>query len=150
MANPLSPPPQGTPVLGAGGAGGLQSPPMGGLGGLAGGQSVVGGGLNIAMGLAAGGGLDLEEVLQRVKDLIKENEELGEMVLETGKIGEEWTRALEGGSMVLLLPVGCDDMLTCHRFKTSDHLLRVSLVVRVMSFKGLTLYIARIFLITSQ
>lgn len=44
-----------------------------------------------------GHGLDLEAVLGRVKELIKENEELGEMVIELGRSStEEWEKALEG------------------------------------------------------
>jgi hypothetical protein len=44
-------------------------------------------------------GVDLQAVVERVKTLIKENEELGEMVLEVGRVDtEEWERALEGGS----------------------------------------------------
>ena len=43
-------------------------------------------------------GVDLEQVLERVKELIRENEELGEMILESGREGhDEWQRALEGG-----------------------------------------------------
>ena len=41
--------------------------------------------------------LDLEAVLWRVKELVKENEELGEMVLEAGRGGgSEWQKALDG------------------------------------------------------
>ncbi|WVR08049.1 hypothetical protein IAU60_005094 [Kwoniella sp. DSM 27419] len=46
--------------------------------------------------------VDLERVLDRVKDLIKENEELGEMVLEAGRGGSEsWERALEESRAVI-------------------------------------------------
>lgn len=42
-------------------------------------------------------GLDLKAVVDRVRTLIKENEELGDMVLEAGRVDtEEWERALEG------------------------------------------------------
>lgn len=42
-------------------------------------------------------GLDLRVVLGRVKELIKENEELGEMVLEAGRgSSKEWQKALDG------------------------------------------------------
>jgi hypothetical protein len=43
-------------------------------------------------------GVDLKAVVERVRALVKENEELGEMVIEAGKGGdtEEWERALEG------------------------------------------------------
>lgn len=41
--------------------------------------------------------VDLEAVLQYVKDLIRENEELGAMVLEAGKTDQaEWQAALDG------------------------------------------------------
>jgi len=44
-------------------------------------------------------GVDLGAVLLRVRELLRENEELGEMVLEAGKGGaEEWQQALEGKS----------------------------------------------------
>jgi len=42
-------------------------------------------------------GIDLEQVLSRVKELIKENEELGDMLLQAGTAGgEEWMKALDG------------------------------------------------------
>jgi hypothetical protein len=42
-------------------------------------------------------GLDLKAVVDRVRALVKENEELGDMVLEAGRVDtEEWERALEG------------------------------------------------------
>jgi len=42
-------------------------------------------------------GLDLKAVLNRVRALVKENEELGDMVLEAGRVDTaEWERALEG------------------------------------------------------
>jgi len=60
---------------------------------------------------------DLEDVVSRVKELIQENEELGEMVLEAGKEGvEEYQRALEGG-----LVLGPAD----NRRQSSDHFPRV-------------------------
>ena len=41
--------------------------------------------------------MDLDDVLARVKELIRENEELGDMVLEAGRESkEEWQKALEG------------------------------------------------------
>lgn len=41
-------------------------------------------------------GVDLEEVLHRVKDLVRENEELGEMVLEAGRTKEgDWQKTLD-------------------------------------------------------
>lgn len=46
-------------------------------------------------------GVDVEKVLTRVKALMLENEELGEMVLEAGRRSgakEEWQKALEGES----------------------------------------------------
>ncbi|WRT69744.1 uncharacterized protein IL334_006735 [Kwoniella shivajii] len=46
--------------------------------------------------------VDLEKVLDRVKELIKENEELGEMVLEAGKRDEEnWEQTLEESRNVI-------------------------------------------------
>jgi hypothetical protein len=42
-------------------------------------------------------GVDLNAVVNRVRDLVRENEELGDMVLEAGKIDVgEWELALEG------------------------------------------------------
>ena len=42
-------------------------------------------------------GVDLGAVLARVKELIRENEELGDMVLEAGRESkDEWQNALEG------------------------------------------------------
>lgn len=42
-------------------------------------------------------GVDLEAVMRRVKELVRENEELGDMVVEVGKASaEEWQAALEG------------------------------------------------------
>jgi hypothetical protein len=44
-------------------------------------------------------GVDLEEVVKRVRGLILENEELGDMVLEAGKGStEEWEQTLAGES----------------------------------------------------
>lgn len=44
-------------------------------------------------------GLDLEAVVGRVKELVRENEELGNMVIELGRAStEEWELALEGES----------------------------------------------------
>lgn len=44
------------------------------------------------------GGLDLERVVERVKQLVRENEELGEMLLQLGQRGdeEEWKKSLDG------------------------------------------------------
>jgi hypothetical protein len=43
--------------------------------------------------------VDLEAVVRRVRALVKENEELGEMVMEAGKGSEEeYERAMEGAS----------------------------------------------------
>ncbi|KIR31651.1 hypothetical protein I352_05986 [Cryptococcus deuterogattii MMRL2647] len=46
------------------------------------------------------GGLDLERVVERVKQLVSENEELGEMLLQLGQRGdeEEWKKSLDGSS----------------------------------------------------
>nr|KIR88601.1 hypothetical protein I308_00677 [Cryptococcus tetragattii IND107] len=46
------------------------------------------------------GGLDLERVVERVKQLVRENEELGEMLLQLGQRGdeEEWKKSLDGSS----------------------------------------------------
>jgi hypothetical protein len=42
-------------------------------------------------------GLDLKAVVDRVRALVKENEELGDMVIEAGRVDTaEWERALEG------------------------------------------------------
>jgi hypothetical protein len=42
-------------------------------------------------------GLDLQVVVKRVKEVMRENEELGEMILEAGRgRGEEWQRAIDG------------------------------------------------------
>jgi len=42
-------------------------------------------------------GVDLKAVVDRVRALVKENEELGDMVLESGRVDTaEWERALEG------------------------------------------------------
>jgi hypothetical protein len=42
-------------------------------------------------------GVDLKAVVDRVRALVKENEELGDMVLEAGRVDTaEWERALEG------------------------------------------------------
>ncbi|WVQ75563.1 hypothetical protein IAR50_005190 [Cryptococcus sp. DSM 104548] len=47
-------------------------------------------------------GLDLERVLDTVKSLVQENEELGEMVIETGRgNGAEWQAALEESKAVI-------------------------------------------------
>jgi hypothetical protein len=44
-------------------------------------------------------GVDLKAVVERVRALVKENEELGDMVLEAGRVDTaEWERALEGMS----------------------------------------------------
>lgn len=44
--------------------------------------------------------LDLKAVVERVRALVKENEELGDMVLEAGRVDtEEWEQALEGKSL---------------------------------------------------
>lgn len=50
-----------------------------------------------AGGLGAGG-LNLERVVERVKQLVRENEELGEMLLQLGQRGdeEEWKKSLDG------------------------------------------------------
>lgn len=48
--------------------------------------------------IAVGGSaeVDLREVLKRVKELVRENEELGEMVLEAGRNRkEDWQRSLD-------------------------------------------------------
>ncbi|KIR51949.1 hypothetical protein I315_05587 [Cryptococcus gattii Ru294] len=46
------------------------------------------------------GALDLERVVERVKQLVRENEELGEMLLQLGQRGdeEEWKKSLDGSS----------------------------------------------------
>jgi hypothetical protein len=42
-------------------------------------------------------GVDLKAVVDRVRALVKENEELGDMVLQAGRVDTaEWERALEG------------------------------------------------------
>jgi hypothetical protein len=42
-------------------------------------------------------GVDLKAVVERVRTLVKENEELGDKVLEAGRVDTaEWERALEG------------------------------------------------------
>jgi hypothetical protein len=43
-------------------------------------------------------GVDLEKVLARFKEVLRDNEELGEMVLELGRSGrtDEWEQALQG------------------------------------------------------
>ena len=42
-------------------------------------------------------GVDLKAVVDRVRALVKENEELGDIVLEAGRVDTaEWERALEG------------------------------------------------------
>jgi len=42
-------------------------------------------------------GVDLKAVVDRVRALVKENEELGDMVFEAGRVDTaEWERALEG------------------------------------------------------
>jgi hypothetical protein len=47
-------------------------------------------------------GVDLKAVVERVRTLVKENEELGDMVLEAGRVDTaEWERALEGKSTPL-------------------------------------------------
>jgi hypothetical protein len=47
--------------------------------------------------------VDLEAVVRRVRALVKENEELGEMVMEAGKGSEEeYERAMEGASFYSL------------------------------------------------
>ena len=46
-------------------------------------------------------GVDLEAVVGRVKELLKENDELGDMVLEAGRWGEvKWEKTLEGAFKV--------------------------------------------------
>ncbi|WVO14338.1 hypothetical protein L204_101970 [Cryptococcus depauperatus] len=49
------------------------------------------------------GGLDLEKVVVRVRALVQENEELGEMVMEAGRLGDEeqWQRALEDSKAII-------------------------------------------------
>lgn len=43
-------------------------------------------------------GVDLGAVVERVRTLILENDELGDIVAEAGRVdGEEWLRTLEGG-----------------------------------------------------
>jgi hypothetical protein len=43
------------------------------------------------------GRLDLKAVVKRVKDVMRENEELGEMILQAGKgRSEEWQGAIDG------------------------------------------------------
>lgn len=45
------------------------------------------------------GGVDLDAVVRRVRELVRENEELGDLVVEAGQASsEEWQRALEGRS----------------------------------------------------
>ena len=47
------------------------------------------------------GQLDLEAVVGRVKELIRENEELGDMLLEVGRTNvSEWERALAGMEVI--------------------------------------------------
>lgn len=47
--------------------------------------------------------VDLEQVVGRVRELVKENEELGEMVLRVGRAGAgEWQAALDGMSGISL------------------------------------------------
>lgn len=66
--------PLALPVPGAGGS--LAPPPAGG---------------------ADTPGVDLSAVVERVRTLILENDELGDMVAEAGRVdGEEWLRTLEG------------------------------------------------------
>lgn len=44
-------------------------------------------------------GVDLAKVVERVKELLRENEELGEMILEAGKSGAaEYEKTLDGES----------------------------------------------------
>lgn len=72
-------------------------------------------------------GLDLNAVVQRVRELVKENEELGDLVLEAGKVDiEEWELALEGEQWLetVLLADRVDDMLTV-RFEESHCFPRV-------------------------
>jgi hypothetical protein len=43
------------------------------------------------------GSIDLKVVVKRVRDVMRENEELGEMILEAGKgNGAEWQKAIDG------------------------------------------------------
>ena len=73
---------------------------------------------------AGGGreGLDLKAVVDRVRALVKENEELGDLLLEAGRVDtEEWERTLAGKPFCeaysLLLLIG--------RLPESNHLTRV-------------------------
>ena len=55
-----------------------------------------------AKSVPTGTGVDLEAVVQRVKMLIKENEELGDLVVEVGQgSAEEWERALTDSKAVI-------------------------------------------------
>ncbi|WWD20336.1 hypothetical protein CI109_104812 [Kwoniella shandongensis] len=57
-------------------------------------------------------GVDLDKVVERVKELVLENEELGEMVLEAGRAGNEaWEKALEESKAVI---ASLDSDLTHH------------------------------------
>ncbi|OXC83536.1 hypothetical protein J005_04371 [Cryptococcus neoformans] len=49
------------------------------------------------------GGLDLERVVERVKQLVTENEELGEMLLQLGQRGdeEEWKKSLDDSKAII-------------------------------------------------
>lgn len=49
------------------------------------------------------GGLDLERVVERVKQLVIENEELGEMLLQLGQRGdeEEWKKTLDDSKAII-------------------------------------------------
>ncbi|WVO21660.1 uncharacterized protein IAS62_002970 [Cryptococcus decagattii] len=55
-----------------------------------------------AGGLGAGG-LNLERVVERVKQLVRENEELGEMLLQLGQRGdeEEWKKSLDDSKAII-------------------------------------------------
>jgi len=72
-------------------------------------------------------GLDLNAVVKRVRELVKENEELGDLVLEAGKLDiEEWELALEGERWLETVQLGdrVDGMLTV-RFEESHCFPRV-------------------------
>ena len=58
---------------------------------------------SVAGGLSGGvSGVDLGTVALRVKELLKENEELGEMILQAGRTGgEEWQKALDESKAVI-------------------------------------------------
>lgn len=53
--------------------------------------------------------VDLEAVVSRVKDLLRENEELGEMVIEAGKVDtRDWETALEGVCACPSISIDCE------------------------------------------